>query len=194
MGVTGLPGSGKSVVARVANKLGINVIRMGDIIRDEALKRNADIGETAIQLRKEYGKYVVAEKCVEILKETSYNSSKNKNDIKYIIEGIRSPAEVEIFKKHFGQFKVIAIHSSPKTRFMRLKRRKRSDDSTSISDFVNRDERELNFGIGNAIATSDYMIVNEGPIWKFKNSIRSILKKEMNKNAKKDKNVVKKQE
>jgi dephospho-CoA kinase len=192
MGVTGLPGSGKSVVARVANKLGINVIRMGDIIRDEALKRNADIGETAIQLRKEYGKYVVAEKCVEILKETLYNSSKSKSDIKYIIEGIRSPAEVEIFKKHFGQFKVIAIHSSPKTRFMRLKRRKRSDDSTSISDFINRDERELNFGIGNAIATSDYMIVNEGPIWKFKNSIRSILKKEMNKNVKKDKNVVKK--
>jgi dephospho-CoA kinase len=194
IGVTGLPGSGKSVVARVANNLGINVIRMGDIIRDEALKRNADIGETAIQLRKEYGKYVVAEKCVEILKETLYNSSKSKSDIKYIIEGIRSPAEVEIFKKHFGQFKVIAIHSSPKTRFMRLKRRKRSDDSTSISDFINRDERELNFGIGNAIATSDYMIVNEGPIWKFKNSIRGILKKEMNKNAKKDKNVVKKQE
>ena len=192
MGVTGLPGSGKSVVARVANNLGINVIRMGDVIRDEALKRNEDIGETAIQLRKEYGKYVVAQRCVEIIKETPYNSSKNKNDIKCIIEGIRSPAEVEIFKKHFGQFKVIAIHSSPKTRFMRLKRRKRSDDFTSVSDFINRDERELNFGIGNVIATSDYMIVNEGPIWKFKNSIRSILKKEMNKNAKKDKNVVKK--
>ncbi len=192
MGVTGLPGSGKSVVARVANNLGINVIRMGDVIRDEALKRNDDIGETAIKLRKEYGKYVVAQRCVEIIKETPYNSSKNKNDIKYIIEGIRSPAEVEIFKKHFGQFKVIAIHSSPKTRFMRLKRRKRSDDFTSVSDFINRDERELNFGIGNVIATSDYMIVNEGPIWKFKNSIRSILKKEMNKNAKKDKNVVKK--
>ena len=191
MGVTGLPGSGKSVVARVANNLGINVIRMGDVIRDEALKRNEDIGETAIKLRKEYGKYVVAQRCVEIIKETPYNSSKNKNDIKCIIEGIRSPAEVEIFKKHFGQFKVIAIHSSPKTRFMRLKRRKRSDDSTSVSDFINRDERELNFGIGNVIATSDYMIVNEGPIWKFKNSIRSILKKEMNKNAKKDKNVVK---
>jgi dephospho-CoA kinase len=192
IGVTGLPGSGKSVVARVANNLGINVIRMGDIIRDEALKRNADIGETAIQLRKEYGKYVVAEKCVEILKETSYKSSKNKSDLKCIIEGIRSPAEVEIFKKHFGQFKVIAIHSSPKTRFMRLKRRKRSDDSASVSDFIKRDERELNFGIGNAIATSDYMIVNEGPIWKFKNSISSILKNEMNNNAKKGKNVVKK--
>jgi dephospho-CoA kinase len=184
IGVTGLPGSGKSVVARIANNLGINVIRMGDVIRNEALKRNADIGETAVELRKDYGKYVVAQRCVEILKEASHNSSNDNKDVKFLIEGIRSPAEVEIFKKHFGDFKVIAVHSSPKTRFMRLKRRKRSDDSSSISDFRNRDERELNFGIGNAIATSDFMIVNEGPIWKFKNSIKSVLKNEMQKHAK----------
>lgn len=183
IGVTGLPGSGKSVVARVANNLGINVIRMGDVIRNEALNRNENIGETAVKLRKEYGKYVVAQRCVEILKE-AYNSSNEDNNIKFLIEGIRSPAEVEIFKKHFGDFKVIAVYSSPKTRFMRLKRRKRSDDSASITDFINRDERELNFGIGNTIATSDYMIVNEGPIWKFKNSIRSILKNELKKHAK----------
>ncbi|MEN4007166.1 MAG: nucleoside monophosphate kinase [Methanobacteriaceae archaeon] len=179
IGVTGLPGSGKSVAARVANTLGINVIRMGDVIRDEALKRNADIGETAVKLREDYGKYVVAEKCVQIIEEALKNTTDDKNELKFVIEGIRSPAEVEIFKKHFGKFKVIAIYSSPKTRFMRLKRRKRSDDSTTISEFKNRDEREFKFGIGNAIATSDYMIVNEGSIWKYKNSIRNILKKEM---------------
>jgi len=185
IGVTGLPGSGKSVVARVANNLGINVIRMGDVIRDEALKINADIGKTAVKLREDYGKYVVAEKCVEILKEALKNASNDKNELKFVIEGIRSPAEVEIFKKHFGKFKVIAIYSNPKTRFMRLKRRQRSDDSTSIFEFKNRDERELKFEIGNVIATSDYMIVNEGSIWKYKNSIRSILKKEMKIHGKK---------
>lgn len=187
IGVTGLPGSGKSVVARVANNLGFNVIRMGDVIRDEALKRNEGIGETAIKLRKEYGKYVVAERCVEMIKEASHKSSKEKNEKKYIIEGIRSPAEVEIFRKHFGKFKVIAIFSSPKTRFMRLKRRNRSDDSSELSEFKNRDQRELNFGIGNAISTSDYMIVNEGPIWKYKNSIRIILKSEIKKHSSKKK-------
>lgn len=187
IGVTGLPGSGKSVVARVANNLGFNVIRMGDVIRNEALKRNEDIGETAIKLRKEYGKYVVAERCVEMIKEASHNSSKEKNGKKYIIEGIRSPAEVEIFRKHFANFKVIAIFSSPKTRFMRLKRRNRSDDSSELSEFKNRDQRELNFGIGNAISTSDYMIVNEGPIWKYKNSIRIILKSEIKKHSSKKK-------
>lgn len=187
IGVTGLPGSGKSVVARVAKSLEINVIRMGDVIRDEAEKRNANIGETAIQLRKEYGKYVVAERCVEIIKESYPNLSNDNNKIKYMIEGIRSPEEVKIFKENFKEFKVIAVHSSPKTRFMRLRRRKRVDDSGNIFDFQKRDDRELNFGIGAVIATSDHMIVNEGPIWKFKNSIRSILKNE-NKNPEKIKN------
>ncbi len=184
IGVTGLPGSGKSVVARVAKNFEINVIRMGDVIRDEALKRNADIGETAIKLREEYGKYVVAERCVEIIKESLYKNPKNKeNNLKYIIEGIRSPEEVRIFKKNFRGFKVIAVHSSPKIRFIRVKKRKRSDDSDSFHEFKKRDNRELKFGIGNVIATSDFMIVNEGPIWKFKNSIRSILKNEIKKDT-----------
>lgn len=178
IGVTGLPGSGKSIVARVAKTMEINVIRMGDVIRDEAVKRNAEIGETAVKLREEYGKYVVAERCVELIKER-LNEETAANELKFIIEGLRSPYEVKIFEKNFKTFKVIAIHSSPKTRFMRLKRRKRSDDSSNVLEFKKRDDRELKFGIGNVIATSDYMIVNEGPVWKFKNSIRSILKNEI---------------
>jgi len=179
IGVTGLPGSGKSVVARIAKGMSINVIRMGDVIRNEASKRDADIGETAVKLRKEYGKYVIAQRCVEIIKELNKSGNNAEN---YVIEGIRSPAEVEIFRKHFKHFKVIAVHSSPRTRFMRLKKRRRSDDSSNLNEFNKRDHRELNFGIGNVIATSNYMIVNEGPIWKFKNSIRNILKNEMERN------------
>ncbi len=178
IGVTGMPGSGKSVVARIAKGMNINIIKMGDVIRNEASKRDADVGDTAVKLREEYGKYVVAERCVEIIKELN----KSGNNHNYIIEGIRSPAEVKIFRKHFKHFKVIAIHSSPRTRFMRLKKRKRTDDSSNYHEFNKRDNRELNFGIGDVIATANYMIVNEGPIWKFKNSIRSILKNEMENN------------
>jgi dephospho-CoA kinase len=185
IGVTGLPGSGKSVVARVAKNLEFDVIRMGDVIRDEAIKRNADVGETAVKLREEYGKYVVAERCVEIIKESIHNTPNNKvNNLKYIIEGIRSPEEVKIFKRNFRGFKVIAVHSNPNTRFMRVKKRKRYDDSTSFHEFKKRDNRELKFGIGNVIANSNFMIVNEGPIWKFKNSIRSILNTETKKRTK----------
>jgi dephospho-CoA kinase len=197
IGVTGLPGSGKSVVSRAAKKLDIPIVKMGDVIREEAKKRNQKTGEVAVELRKEYGEFVVAERCVEIIKThiTSKSPSldtnpRNRSRIKvhkcdiYMIEGIRSPYEVEIFKKNFTEFKVIAIHSTPNTRFKRLKRRMRPDDSHEESDFQMRDQRELNFGIGNVIATADYMVVNEGPLKKIKNIIRSILENEMQNNCK----------
>ena len=68
IGVTGLPGSGKSVVSRVAKKLDIPLVRMGDVIREEAKKRNQTTGEVAVELRKEYGEFVVAERCVKTIK------------------------------------------------------------------------------------------------------------------------------
>jgi dephospho-CoA kinase len=191
IGVTGLPGSGKSVVSRVAKKLDIPIVRMGDVIRDEAKKRNQDTGEVAVQLRLEYGDFVVAERCVETVnnyfnQEQSSPKAKNpKHKCKiFMIEGIRSQYEVEIFKKHFKKFKVIAVHSTPKTRFKRLKRRMRPDDSKEESDFLLRDRRELNFGIGNVIATADYMVVNEGPLKKIKGIVRSILENEMQNDSK----------
>jgi dephospho-CoA kinase len=191
IGVTGLPGSGKSVVSKAARKLEIPIVRMGDVIRDEAKKRNQPTGEVAVELRKEYGEFVVAERCVEMIND--YFSNKNTpSSIKvpglkcniFMIEGIRSQYEVEIFKKYFNDFKIIAVHSTPKTRFKRLKRRMRPDDSKEESEFLLRDKRELNFGIGNVIATADYMIVNEGPLKKTKGIIRRILENEIQNNCK----------
>lgn len=173
LGVTGLPGSGKSVVARVATDLGMQVVRMGDVIRKEAQKRNESPGVVAVQLRQEYGEFIVAQRCVGIIK-----NSQDK-EISYLIEGIRSPFEVEIFQNNFHGFKVIAVHSRPKTRFKRLKRRKRSDDSSSKDEFISRDQREVKFGIGNVIAMADYMIVNEGSLVKIKKLVRSMLKNEL---------------
>lgn len=186
IGVTGLPGSGKSVVARMSKGLGVEIIRMGDVIREEANKRGADVGDVAVNIRRKYGKFVVAERCIGKIKEVEKKNkhihpseNEKKNQKFFIIEGIRSPYEVKLFKKNFKGFKVIAIHSSPKTRFKRLKHRHRFDDSKKISEFKKRDNRELGFGIGDVIATSDYMIVNEGSLGKFKSDIRRILKNEL---------------
>lgn len=185
-----MPGSGKGVVSGIARSLGFTVIRMGDVIREEALKRNADAGKVAVELRREYGEFVVAERCVKIIEKAESEKAKiikkGNNHLKgkdvpglYLIEGIRSPFEVQIFNNSFKNFKIIAINSTPKTRFARLKRRMRADDSVKKSKFQSRDKRELNFGIGHVIATADYMVVNEGPIRKFKSIIRSIIENEM---------------
>jgi dephospho-CoA kinase len=181
IGVTGMPGSGKSVVSRVGESLGMKVVRMGDVIRDEARQRNQDPGNVALDLRKEYGEFVVAERCVELIKtyENQAKDVKSTSYSFYLIEGIRSPYEVEKFEQDFNDFKVIAVHSKPKTRFKRLRRRMRSDDSPLVSDLKIRDQRELKFGIGDVIANSDYVVINEGGLKKLKNMLRSILKNEM---------------
>jgi len=176
-----MPGSGKSLVSRVAESLGMKVVRMGDVIRDEAQRRNEDPGKVAVELRQEYGEFVVAERCVDIIKNFSTDKNQKHADESqlFLIEGIRSPWEVEIFKKNFPKFTVIAVHSAPETRFLRLKKRMRSDDSAELEETLKRDKRELKFGIGEVIACSDYMIVNEGGIGKLKNITRSILKNEL---------------
>lgn len=168
-----MPGSGKSVISRVATDLGMRVVRMGDVIREEAQKRNESPGLVAVELRQEYGEFIVAQRCVEIIKDSL------DNDVSYLIEGIRSPFEVRIFQNNFHGFRVIAVHSKPKTRFKRLKRRKRSDDSPDQDEFISRDQRELKFGIGDVIAMADYMIVNEGSKGKIKKLVRSMLKNEL---------------
>ncbi|MHC1593685.1 MAG: AAA family ATPase, partial [Methanotrichaceae archaeon] len=38
VGFVGMPGSGKSVAADVARQMGIQVVVMGDVIRDEAAR------------------------------------------------------------------------------------------------------------------------------------------------------------
>ncbi|MCK9150639.1 AAA family ATPase [Methanobacterium alcaliphilum] len=179
IGVSGMPGSGKGVVSQIAHRMGMRIIRMGDVIRDEAKKRNEDVGKTAVTLRKEFGDYIVAEKCVEKIK---LEQSKADSNVIFMIEGIRSPYELDIFRNNFNEFIIISVFSNPKTRFKRLKRRKRSDDFSEFSEFQKRDKRELCFGIGEVIATSDYLIVNEGPLWRFKNQVKRILRHQ-NKNV-----------
>lgn len=200
-GVTGLPGSGKSIISKLAKKEGIHTISMGDVIRKEAEKNNCTTREVAINLRKRYGNNVVADRCVKEIfshsrkrnnkpatvkkmydSKTKHNPPKKFKKIEqdvYIIEGIRSPQEVKYFKRYFKNFKVIAIHSNPRERFNRLLRRKRSDDSTDYRDFVERDNRELRFGIGNVIARADYMLINEGSIQNVKKSAKVLIQNEL---------------
>ena len=79
---------------------------------------------------------------------------------KVAVEGTRSLDEVNTFREAFDAI-LIATHSSPETRYQRLKNRGRSDDPPNRQVFRQRDNRELGFGVGNAIAMSNYVLPNE---------------------------------
>ncbi len=170
-GITGLPGSGKSIISKFTENEGIHIISMGDIVRKEAESLSCSSEVAAVNLRKQYGNGVFAELCVDEIRNLSKETANNQEQLQnesiediYIIEGIRSSYEVDIFRENFDDFKIIAIHASPRTRFERLKKRNRSDNSNDFDTFLERDRRELEFGIGNVISSADFMIINDDPI------------------------------
>src|SRR5207249_4371996 len=70
---------------------------------------------------------------------------------------------------------VVAVHASPRTRYERMLRRRRTDDAGSIEAFRARDLRELSWGLGDVIATADVMLVNEGTLEEFRRQARTAL-------------------
>ncbi len=156
--VTGMPGSGKSIVSEAARMIGVPVYIMGNFVREEAVKRGLDLssdvlGKLAIELRGEKGKHIVAKLVMDKLKE--------RNDEVVLIEGVRNIEELKYFLTEIGKIILVAVHASPKTRFERLYKRGRSDDPKNWEEFKERDYRELNMGIGSVIALADIMLVNE---------------------------------
>ena len=172
MGVSGMPGSGKSIVSDIATeKYGAMMVSMGDVIREEAKKRGETTGETAVNLRKEFGDNIVAELTIKKIKkilEEGFGSS-------IIVDGIRSTYEVNMFKESFDDFIVLSIFANPEIRFERIKLRNREDDTEDYDEFCVRDYRELGFGLGNVISLSDKIIVNERDIESFEKEINEFL-------------------
>ena len=167
-----MPGSGKGVFRRTVQKMGYPVVTMGDEVREEVKRRNLkptpkNLGKTMLNLRELDGPAAIAKRCIPKLEKV--------NERLVVIDGIRSLVEVEEFKKHFPNFILVAIHASPKKRYQRLFRRRRSDDPESWETFMERDLRELGVGMGDIIADADHMIVNEGTLAQLKNEIRKVL-------------------
>ena len=169
-------GFGKSLFFDLAKSKGAIVANMGDIIREKAKERGEDTGTTARKLREEHGQYIVAKLTVQKIKAFL---EENPDADTILVEGIRSPYEIEMFDESFENFTTVSVFASPKTRFERVTARNREDDSNVYEDFKERDERELNLGIGTVMATSDYYIINEDDFESYEKEVVSFFNKVM---------------
>jgi dephospho-CoA kinase len=155
--ITGMPGAGKSTAAQGLVARGWKRVVMGDVIREETKRRGLvadekNTGDVMRELRKERGEAAVAELCLEAIRGLKTDT--------VVVDGIRSMAEVEVFRRS-ADVLLIAIHASRKRRFALLKERGRSDDPQLYESFLRRDERELEVGISRAIALADEVVSNE---------------------------------
>lgn len=143
---------------------------MGDVVREEARKRglsfgDATVGGMADEERRTHGPGIWAERTLPLV--TSQNC---------VIDGLRSKAELEVFREQFGSaLLLVAIVSSPEARFQRLVSRRRDDDILSREEFERRNRREMAWGLGNLIESADVRIENEGSLDDFRKAIDNFL-------------------
>lgn len=168
--VTGMPGSGKSLVARIiAEVLDAPLYSMGDVVRREVVRRGLEltvenVERVATQLREELGKAAVAFLLLDEIRGV---------EGPIVVDGLRSLDEARVLSGR-GRLCIVAVHASPLTRFKRMMARGRRDEIKGWRDLVLRDTKNLEYGIGGVIAMADYMIVNEGTMEEVEREARRI--------------------
>ncbi|QLC33424.1 flagellar hook-basal body complex protein FliE [Halarchaeum sp. CBA1220] len=178
IGIVGLPGSGKSEAAAVAEELDVPVVTMGDVIRRECEARGLDPtthhGEVAQALREEGGPAAVADASLPVIEDALDGSEV------VLVDGIRSDAEVERFEEAFGEsFLLVNVHAPFEVRRERVGERGRDATADEGGESLEeRDKRELGFGMGEAIEAADLTIENTDTLESFHESVRDLLRGE----------------
>ena len=172
--VTGMPGAGKSGIAQSFHDVGVPVIVMGDVIRNETRKRGLEPNpentrKVMLELREKNGPGAVASFCIDDLRAL--------NSEIVVIEGCRSIAEIDVFDDCADTVTIVCVHTSPRERYRRLRERNREDAPPSWEVFRERDVREISVGLGGVIALSDIMIVNESSLAEFEDQSKKLVKR-----------------
>jgi len=176
IGVVGLPATGKGEFSRIAGELGIPVVVMGDVVRLEVRQQGLPLtdetmGRISGELREDYGRDALAKLSIPAIEATGADV--------VLVDGIRSDAEVVRFRELFEEFYLVAVESPFDLRMARIRNRGREDDIISVEDLTARDERELGWGLGEAILMADYSVVNDDGMNEYEIKVRSILRKLM---------------
>jgi len=178
VGVVGMPASGKSEAARLARDEDVPVVTMGDVIRDEVERRGLEptdenMGRVATELREEEGDDAVARRCADEIRA--------KEAPVVVVDGLRSDDEADYFRDEFDDgdaFVLVAVDAPFETRLERVRDRDRDDDMATADELRDRDDRELGYGMGDAIEDADVRIQNDGSLDEFREGFRSVLTEE----------------
>jgi dephospho-CoA kinase len=167
--VTGMPGAGKEELLNVARSMDIPFLRMGDIVREfhassGAAEQGLSVGQVANRERELHGKDIWAKRAIERMS----------GDI-FLIDGCRSMDEVDSYRGLSDHVYIIGVHAPRSVRYERLVKRGREDAPKDMGEFDERDARELGWGLGNVIALSDILIVNDSDLDTFQSKVKKEL-------------------
>ncbi len=166
-----MPAAGKEEFQKVAAQEGYVIVRMGDVVREEARRRglpitDAAVGAMAHDERERHGVAVWAERTIPHVRAE-----------RVCIDGLRSAAELATFRAAFGHGLVVfAVVAEPRTRWERVQRRQREDDARTWEEFLRRDARERGWGLEDVIEAADVTIINESTLDHFYADVRRALR------------------
>lgn len=177
IGLTGPMASGKSTVVEALKKWGYQHVTLSDMIREEADKQGTPqerenlmaIGQS---LREEFGAGVLAERALKKAKESGGD--------KWLIDGIRNPAEIDELRKDPNT--VIIANTAPEDLIIeRILSRKRSDDTLEEEAIRHKLRREWGEGeppdgqqVGKCVEMADYVFENVMPIDKVEEEFKKL--------------------
>lgn len=175
IGTVGLAGSGKGEFAAVAREAGVPVVTMGDVIRQACRDRGLDPavhhGDVARALREEDGPAAIAERSLPMIRDALDDADR------VVVDGIRSGVEVDEFEAAFGEaFTLVEVTAPYETRAERLELRGRDAGGEAGGErLAERDERELAFGMDDAMDRADLTVENTGSLAAFHERVREVL-------------------
>ena len=185
IGVVGQIASGKGILVKyLIEKLGFIPYSLSSAVHREIEKKGIkkytrqmlqDVGD---EMRRREGGEVLARRVIEQLNQSE--SVKSVIGNRFIIDGIRNPAEIE-FLRNNSNFILIGVKANRELRFKRLLFRGKEWDPKSYEDFLKVDRRDLGVGqqksgqqVGKCLAYCDYVLTNNKNIKDFEKKIKKL--------------------
>lgn len=146
-----------SLKAYLEKKYNYKAIKLGNILRGEAVERGIRISrdslhKLAIRLNKTEPNYLV---------KRAVEEAEKRNIRKLIIGDIREVNEVKYLKKLRAKVKFLRVDANLEVRFDRIRTRRRAGDPETLSEFKRLDAKEFKrFKLKKLFKHANYLIVN----------------------------------
>lgn len=181
IGLVGLPGAGKTTVAKYLEKKGYKRITLSDFIK-EAVKKEG-IKEFSRELLQDFGNKLRREFGPQVLAQLALKKIRAEGYVRVVIDGVRNLYEAAYLRTE-NNFKLIGIIADSKIRYQRLLKKRGRDWMGTYNNFLSQESREEHLGsrelglrVSECLDLAEYRIINDKEIPELYQAVEALLKK-----------------
>ena len=181
IGLTGSMGAGKGEVVKILERLGFKYVTLSQMVREEARKRGIPeerekLMEVGNSMRKKEGPGVLAKRALQKIQARRHG--------KWVIDGIRNPAEIQELKKDENAH-IWGLQADRDLLISRILKRARPSDPKTHQEVIERVEREWGKGeppegqqMERCMRHTDELIENEGSLEELDKKVMELYNRE----------------